>query len=98
MPTVQKLYNHYRNDPQVEFLIISRMDTPQAVRSYAKRNHFDLPFYVMDNDDIPESMRLNQYPSTFLYAKDGTLVSKHVGAANWAAPSVISFIDQLKAR
>ncbi len=98
MPTVQKLYNHYRNDPQVEFLIISRMDTPQAVRSYAKRNHFDLPFYVMGDDDIPQSMRLNQYPSTFIYAKDGTLVSKHVGAANWADPSVISFIDQLKAR
>jgi hypothetical protein len=41
-------------------------------------------------------MQLNQYPSTFIYAKDDTLVSKHVGAADWSDRSVISFIDQLK--
>lgn len=96
MPTVQKLYDHYKDDPQVKFLIISRLDSPFAVRSYARRNHLDLPFYVTEDEDIPQSMQLNQYPSTFIYAKDGTLVSKHVGAADWADHSVISYIDQLK--
>jgi hypothetical protein len=64
MPTVQKLYNHYRNDPQVKFLIVSRMDKPAAVRSYASRNHLDLPFYITYDDEIPPSMQLNQYPAT----------------------------------
>ena len=96
MPTVQQLYNHYRNDPQVKFLIISRMDTPAAVRRYAHRNHLDLPFYVTRDNEIPRSMWLNQFPSTFIYSKDGSLVSKHTGAADWSAPSVISFIDRLK--
>ncbi|MFT4113648.1 TlpA family protein disulfide reductase [Silvibacterium sp.] len=98
MPTVQKLYEHYRNDPQVQFLVISRLDSPAAVRRYAQRNHLTLPFYVMEDDDIPASMRLNQYPATFLYAKDGTLVANHTGAADWSAPSVIAFIDGLKAQ
>ena len=88
MPTVQQLYNHYRDDPQVKFLIISRWDSPAAVRRYAHRNHFDLPFYVTRDDEIPPSMHLNQFPATFLYAKDGTLISKHTGAADWSAPSV----------
>ncbi|GGA65387.1 thioredoxin [Edaphobacter acidisoli] len=96
MPTVQKLYDHYKDDPQVKFLIVSRMDSPFAVRSYARRNHLHLPFYVTEDEDIPQSMRLNQYPSTFIYAKDGTLVSKHAGAADWSDPSVFRFIDQLK--
>ena len=96
MPTVQALYNHYRNDPQVKFLIISRFDTPDHVRSYARRNHFDLPFYVTHDDDIPASMHLNQFPATFIYSKDGRLVSKHTKAADWSAPSVIAFIDRLK--
>ncbi|MGC2637357.1 MAG: TlpA disulfide reductase family protein [Acidobacteriaceae bacterium] len=96
MPTVQKLYDLYRNDPQVEFLIVSRLDTPATVRAYARRNHLDLPFYTMRDDDIPESMRLNQYPATFLYEKDGRLVAEHVAAANWADSSVIAFIDALK--
>ena len=96
MPSVQTLYNHYRNDPNVEFLIVSRMDSPSAVRSYARRNHLDLPFYVTEDSDIPPSMQLHQFPSTFLYAKDGELVTKHIAAADWSAPSVIAFIDKLK--
>jgi thiol-disulfide isomerase/thioredoxin len=96
MPTVQKLYDHYKDDPHVKFLIVSRMDKPSAVRSYARRNHLDLPFYITHDDEIPPAMQLQQYPATFLHAKDGRLVSKHVGAADWSDRSVISFIDRLK--
>lgn len=96
MPTVESLYDHYKSDPQVKFLIVSRLDTPSTVRFYARRNHFDLPFYVTHDEEIPDSMQLNQYPSTFIYAKDGTLVSTHLGAADWSDRSVIAFIDHLK--
>ena len=96
MPTVQKLYDHYKDDPGVKFLIVSRMDKPSAVRSYARRNHLDLPFYITHDDEIPPSMQLNQFPATFLYSADGTLVVKHTGAADWSDRSVISFIDGLK--
>jgi thiol-disulfide isomerase/thioredoxin len=96
MPKVQQLYDHYKNDPDVKFLIVSRLDSPFAVRSYARRNHLSLPFYVTHDDEIPSNMQLNQFPATFLYAKDGTLVSKHTGAADWSDRTVISFIDALK--
>ena len=98
MPTVQKLYDHYRTDPDVEFLIVSRLDSPAAVLSYAHRNHLDLPFYVTRDEDVPESMHLNQYPSTFIYARSGTIAAQHAGGANWSDESVIHFIDQLKAQ
>jgi thiol-disulfide isomerase/thioredoxin len=96
MPKVQELYNHYKDDPQVKFLIVSRWDSSSTVRSYARRNHLDLPFYLTRDEEIPPSMQLGQFPATFLYAKDGRLVSKHVGAADWSDRSVISFIDRLK--
>src|SRR5216684_6897875 len=51
MPTVQTLYDHYKDDPGVKFLIVSRMDKPSAVRSYARRNHLDLPFYITHDDE-----------------------------------------------
>ena len=66
------------------------------MRLYAHRNHLDLPFYITQDEDIPQSMQLNQYPSTFIFAKNGSLVSKHIGAADWSDRSVIAFIDQLK--
>jgi thiol-disulfide isomerase/thioredoxin len=98
MPAVQRLYEHYKDDPQVKFLIVSRQDSPSTVRAYAHRNHLSLPFYVTWDEDVPSSMKLNQYPSTFIYSKDGSLVFKHVGAADWSDQSVVSFIDQLRGR
>jgi thiol-disulfide isomerase/thioredoxin len=96
MPTVQDLYNHYRNDPDVAFLIISRLDSPATVRRYAQRHHYDLPFYTMDDTSIPASMQLNQFPATFLYAPDGSLAARHTGAADWSSPQVVAFIDGLE--
>jgi thiol-disulfide isomerase/thioredoxin len=96
MPTVQKLYDHYRNDPQVKFLIVSRLDSPARVRLYARHNHFDLPFFVTHDDEIPASMQLGQFPETFILSKNGDLVAHHLGAADWSDPSVTTFIDHLK--
>lgn len=96
MPTVQALYDHFRNDPDVTFLIISRLDSAESVRRYARRNHFDLPFYTTDDADIPASMQLHQFPATFLYSPDGVMMAKHTGAADWSAPSVVSYINSLK--
>ena len=96
MPTVQKLYERYRNDPRVEFLVVSRLDTPAQVRLYARVGHYDLPFYITQDDEIPAAMQLGQYPATFIYSKDGDLAMKHVGAADWSDDSVARFIDQLK--
>ncbi len=96
MPTVQSLYDRYKGDPQVEFLVVSRLDTPARVRLYARHGHYNLPFYVTQDEDIPEGMQLGQYPATFIYAKDGSLVAKHLGAADWSDGSVVKFIDQLK--
>jgi hypothetical protein len=98
MPTVQAHYDQFRNDPTVTFLIISRLDSPETVRRYARRNHFDPPFYTTDDADIPASMQLNQFPATFLYSPDGTMMVKHTGAADWSAPAVVSYINDLKTK
>jgi thiol-disulfide isomerase/thioredoxin len=96
MPTVQQLYDRYRNDPRVEFLVVSRLDTAAQVRLYARTGHYNLPFYVTHTEEIPEAMQLGQYPATFIYAKDGSLAMKHLGAADWADDSVVNFIDRLR--
>ena len=96
MPSVQKLYDHYRGKQDIEFLIVSRLDSPYAVRSYARRHHLDLPFYVTQDADIPSSMQLNQYPSTLIYARDGSIAAQHAGASDWSDELVIQFIDRLR--
>jgi len=98
MPTVQKLYNHHRTNLDVEFLMVSRWDSPLAACSYAYRNHLSLPFYVTRDDDVPGSINLGQFPAAFVYARDGSIAAPHAGASDWSDQSVIKFIDQLRAR
>ena len=97
MPTVQALYNKFRNDPNVAFVIASRLDSPAAVRAYARRHRYDLPFYIIDDRDVPPSMQLGQYPETFLISRNGNLVAQHTGGANWSANSVVKTLKQLEA-
>lgn len=96
MPTVQALYDHYKQDPQVVFLIVSRLDTPQRVQHYARLGNYSLPFFVTRDDNVPPSMYFHQYPATFLYGKDGRIAAQHAGGADWNDASVHAFIDGLK--
>ena len=96
MPAVETLYKEFQDDRRVQFLIVSRMDTPQSVRRFARLRKLDLPFYVMRDDEIPPEMYLQQYPSTFIYSGDGRLVAEHAGGADWADPSVIKLIRSLE--
>lgn len=98
MPKVQQLYEHYRNVPDVQFLIISRLDSPWEVRAYARRNRFDLPFFITEDRDVPDSMYLAQYPATFIYARGGSIAGYHAGASDWSDKSVIKFIERLRAQ
>jgi hypothetical protein len=96
MPTVQALYNHFKNDTSVAFIIASRLDTPGKVKTFATKHHYDLPFYTIQDSDIPLQLRYNQYPATFIFDRDGSLATKHISAANWSDPSVIAFIKSLE--
>lgn len=96
MPTIQKLYDALKNDPSIVFVIASRLDTPGRVRLYAKYGNYDLPFYTLEDADIPQSMQFNQYPTTFIFAKDGSLAERQVGGADWSAPSVVTSIRNLE--
>jgi thiol-disulfide isomerase/thioredoxin len=90
MPAIQKLYGHFRNNPNVEFVIASEQDSAQAVRELAQALKLQLPFYVYTNEG-PGTV-----PTTLILAKNGSVAVKHEGAADWSDPSVITFIEQLE--
>jgi thiol-disulfide isomerase/thioredoxin len=96
MPTLQRLYDSLKNDPAVVFVIASRLDTPARVHLYAKYGNYELPFYTVAGSDIPQSLQFNQYPATFIFAKDGSLAETQVGGADWSAPSVVESIRKLE--
>lgn len=95
MPSIQKLYDRYKSDPEVQFLIIASRDSASDVRTFAFHHHLDMPFYIEDDADTT-GIDVSTFPSTSIYGKDGNLVSKQLGSADWSAPAVIEQIEKLK--
>lgn len=98
MPTVQKLYDQFKTDTFIVFVIASRLDGPDKIRSFAAKHNYTLPFYTIKDEDIPQAMRLNQYPATFIYDRQGNIAMKHINGADWSDTSVVHFMQKLEAR
>lgn len=93
MPSIQKLYNKYRDNSDIEFIFVTT-DPKDKVDKFMDDNNYDLPIFYM-HSTAPDQLASNTIPITFLIAKDAGIVISKKGAANWNSRSVTKTIDQL---
>ncbi|TRO65437.1 TlpA family protein disulfide reductase [Christiangramia sabulilitoris] len=91
MPSFQDLYMDYEG--KVKFLFVSG-EQHQTVENFMKRKRFDLPAYKMLTR-APEPMDGRTLPTTYVIAKDGSIVVDKVGAADWNSDSFRNTLDEL---
>jgi thiol-disulfide isomerase/thioredoxin len=96
MPTLQRLYDRYRSDPKVAFVIVSGMDTPEKVRKFVAAKQYTLPVYVVGNDPLPKPLDGGAWPATYLISPSGVVRAELQGSGNWTDPSVAAVIEGLK--
>ena len=91
LPEIQALYDNYGD--KVKFILVSQ-EAPQKVEDFlASRNH-NLPSYY-GGRNIPEALRSRSVPTTFIISRDGTIVTKKVGAADWNSKATHKILDSL---
>ncbi len=95
MPGIERLQESLEGEP-VAFLIVAQEDE-QAVRSFLQKVPLRLPVYLADND-IPEDLRPEIVPRTFILDRNGSVVYRDVGAANWDDENARKFLRGLEAR
>ncbi len=93
MPSIQKLYNHYKNNENIEFYIVSN-ERASKVRRFAEAEGYELPFYT-NKFKVPAVFESRSIPTTFLVSKSGKIVVSETGAADWSSPKILSIIDRL---
>jgi thiol-disulfide isomerase/thioredoxin len=49
MPTLQRLYESYRSDPGVAFVIVSQNDSPDKVKAFVEKNRLTIPIYYIES-------------------------------------------------
>jgi thiol-disulfide isomerase/thioredoxin len=95
MPSIQGLYNSIDHE-KVAFvmLAVDQKDPYQKVTSFIKDKEYTFPVYFPDGS-LPSLLRVPSIPSTFVISKEGKVVFREAGAANYDTDEFRSFLQKL---
>ena len=93
MPSIQELYNNYKDNDQIVFLIVSN-EKPEKIRAFMKKRGFTFPVQIT-RYQMPKPFYTESIPTTFLVSKLGKIVVKETGAANWAGDKMQKIVNDL---
>ncbi len=93
MPSLVRLYPEYKN--KVVFLFVAQ-DKPEKVQMFLQKNAWDIPVYYMQSNP-PALLQSSSIPTTFIIDKEGHIVVKKTGAADWNSGQVHDILDKLVA-
>lgn len=93
MPSLNDLYNRFRDDDRFVFLFLSEDNDPAVAERYLQNNGFNMPLLTGEGA-VPEEVYSGTLPTTVVLNKKGEIVYKHEGLAKY---NTTEFINQLKA-
>jgi thiol-disulfide isomerase/thioredoxin len=93
MPAIQELYDEYKDNDNVEFVLVSNEDL-ETISKFIKKKGFTFPVY-MNQYRLPDAFQTNSIPTTFVISKSGKIVINQVGAANWSGKKMQETMDRL---
>ncbi len=92
MPGIQRLYNEIKGQ-EIVFLCVAE-DSREKVIEFVKEKGFTFPIYTLVGEK-PRVFRTRGIPTTFITSRDGQIVFKHVGSAQWDHRRSVAFITRL---
>ncbi|WP_336960176.1 TlpA disulfide reductase family protein [Chryseobacterium contaminans] len=93
-PSVEKLYNKYKNHPDIVFLTVNLDDNPALGKAYLKEKGFTVPF-ITPAGSIPGELYSGSLPTTVVLDKKGAIRLHHTGVADYSKDSFYQEIDSL---
>lgn len=96
-PNIQRLYDEFKDDPNVVFLLVSDED-PDTVMAWMEGpgKEWDLPFYTTEK--FHDRFRPGGYPTTYFIAPDGRTAFRHSGFVAWDGEKTKTFLRELAAQ
>lgn len=95
MPSIQKLYTQFKNDPDFVFLLVDADSKLPEANKFMQKKNYSMPVYELASN-IPEQLFKGTLPTTIVLDKKGRISFNEEGAANYAHKKFIAFMQQLK--
>lgn len=80
-------------DTDVAFLLVA-VDREASVRRHLRLHPLSLPVFLED-DPFPPVLGLRGVPMSWIVDREGRIVVRHFGAAQWDTPAVETFLQEL---
>lgn len=93
MPALNKLYQQMKNEDNLVFLFLNEDENLSKAKEYLKKEKFDLPLFTAQSG-IPPEIYSGTLPTTVIIDKEGRIVMKEEGMADY---DNTAFLGQLKA-
>jgi peroxiredoxin len=98
LPHLKKVYERYRGDPDVAFLLVSLDTDPKRLQRYLDEQQFPMPVARASQEQAQQAMGFDDVPATFYVDREGVVryETRGVESHGDSAARVTWFIEQLK--
>jgi peroxiredoxin len=98
LPHLKKVYEQYRGDPEVAFLLVSLDTDPKRLGRFLDEQQFPMPVARASQDAMQNAMGFDDVPATFYVDRQGVVryETRGVETHGDSAARVTWFIEQLK--
>ncbi len=93
LPAIQELYNLYKDNSNVVFLIVGT-EAPEDIQRFITKKSYTFPVYI-NKYKLPDIFSTSSIPTTFVISKSGKMVIHEVGAVNWAGDRMKKTMETL---
>ena len=94
MPSIQKLYDHFKDNPDVVFVILEAEGNKQKAIKFMQNKKLTLPVYYPDSS-FPKEFFRGSLPTTVILDKVGNIAHITEGMADYSGQDIIDFLNQM---
>jgi thiol-disulfide isomerase/thioredoxin len=84
MPTIETLYNSVSGNENIKFLLISMDEKNEKATDFMKNKGFSMPYYFPISG-LPRVFQSRYIPSTYVISKEGKVIYKKEGIADYSS-------------
>lgn len=95
MPSIEKLYNHFKDNKDFMLLTILFRDDVDAAFKYINKNRYTFPLMLDKGFKAAKAYGVTGVPETYIVDKKGVLQKKVLGPHEWDSEEVITYISDL---
>jgi len=95
IPSMEELYVNYHRGGLELLAVNIEPEGPEIIDAFTLENPHSFPVIFDRDGKVQNRFGVFKFPETFIINKQGIIVERVVGAIDWTAPEVLSYLNKL---